>query len=82
MPWINKGIDNSCKKIDALYREFAKERMIEKERKYKLHKNKHIDIVRFSKKDYYNNISEYSNNIIGMWKIFNSIIRNGSNNAT
>nr|XP_055059783.1 uncharacterized protein LOC129443303 [Misgurnus anguillicaudatus] len=57
-PWITKGIEKACKKKNALYRKFIITRTKQAEDKYKTYKNKLISIIRFSKKDYYQQILE------------------------
>ena len=79
-PWMTKGLVNACKKKNKLYRDFIKYRTKDKEIKYKLYKNKLIDIIRINKKEYYNKLLENNkNNIKGTWDILNKIIRNKTN---
>ena len=76
-PWITKGLQNACKKKNTLYRDFIRHRTKDAENKYKVYKNKLINIIRISKKEYYKKIlDDNKNNIKGIWNILNSIIRN------
>ena len=76
-PWITKGLRNACKKKNTLYRDFLRHRTKDAENKYKIYKNKLINIIRTSKKEYYKKIlNDNKNNIKGIWNILNSIIRN------
>lgn len=76
-PWMTNGLHKACRKKNILYKEFLKHRTIEMENKYKKYKNKLINIMRICKKDYYNTmIDNNKNNIKGLWKVLNNIIRN------
>ena len=78
-PWITKGLQNACKKKNTLYREFIKHRTNETETKYKKYKNKLTNIIRKCRKEHYSKLLENNkNNIKGVWKILNSIIKNNS----
>lgn len=77
--WITKGLQNACKKKNTLYREFIKHKTKEAENKYKKYKNKLTNIMRICKKEHYHKILDNNkNNIRGIWKLLNNIIRNGS----
>ena len=74
-PWLTKGLQNACKKKNALYRNYIRQRTKEAEDKYK---NKLISIIRISRKEYYKNkLDRNKDNIKGIWNILNSIIRDG-----
>ena len=74
-PWLTKGLQNACKKKNALYRNYIRQRTKEDEDKYK---NKLISIIRISRKEYYKNKLDHNkDNIKGIWNILNSIIRDG-----
>lgn len=78
-PWLTKGLQNACKKKNALYRNFIRQRTKEAEDRYKTYKNKLTSIIRISKKEYYKNkLDNNKNNIKGMWNILNCIIRDGA----
>ena len=78
-PWITKGLQNACKKKNNLYRKFIKCRTPEAEMKYKTYKNKLTQIMRRSKKDYFNKqIEKNKDNNKGLWATLNNIIRKGS----
>ena len=51
--WITKGIINACKKKNNLYKLFIKVKTKEAEQRYKKYKNKLTDIIRTSKRLYY-----------------------------
>ena len=77
-PWLTKGLQNACKKKNALYRNYIRQRTKEAEVKYKKYKNKLISIIRISRKEYYKNkLDRNKDNIKGIWNILNSIIRDG-----
>ena len=75
-PRLTKGLQNACKKKNALYRNYIRQRTKEDEDKYKKYKNKLISIIRISRKEYYKNkLDRNKDNIKGIWNILNSIIR-------
>ena len=75
---MTKGLQNACKKKNALYRNYIRQRTKEAEVKYKKYKNKLISIIRISRKEYYKNkLDRNKDNIKGIWNILNSIIRDG-----
>lgn len=75
-PWITKGLQNACKKKNLLFKHFLEKRTKEAELKYKLYKNKLVNILRKTKKDYYNNLLEqHRSNIKETWKVLNSVIK-------
>jgi len=58
---------------------FIKEKTIEVEQRYKKYKNKLTDIIRTSKRLYYQKkLYEHKNNIKGTWDVLNSLIKQGS----
>lgn len=74
-PWFTKGIIKACKKKNILYRKFLKSRTRDAENKYKEYKNKLVNIIRNSKKEYYTKLLiEHKQNIQGTWKVLNSVI--------
>ena len=74
-PWMTKGLIKCCRRKNNLYKSFVTNKSIERERKYKQYKNKLTDIIRQSKKQYYNDIlNKNSNNTKATWKILNDII--------
>ncbi len=44
-PWMSKGLQNACKKKNALYRNFIKQKTREAENKYMKYKNKLTNII-------------------------------------
>lgn len=76
----HKG-DRRCKKKNNLYKRFIKQRTKDAEIKYKLCKNRLVNIIRTSKKEYYLTLLEQSrSNTQETWRILNSIIKKGSKN--
>ena len=74
-PWVTKGLANAFKKQKCLYKQFLKNRSPKNERKYKIYKNKLVNIKRFCEKKYYSDLLENNkNNIKETWKILNTII--------
>lgn len=77
-PWMTRGLENACKKKNILYKQFLKDRIKEKENKYKKYKNKLTNIMRHCKKEYYNQLLEQNkSNTQGTWNVLNSIIKKG-----
>lgn len=56
-PWISRGLQNACKKKNALYKVYIKEKT--KEARYKKYKNKLTIIIRACKKDHYKTTTSY-----------------------
>uniref|UniRef100_A0A669C5X4 Reverse transcriptase domain-containing protein n=1 Tax=Oreochromis niloticus TaxID=8128 RepID=A0A669C5X4_ORENI len=80
-PWITKGIEDACKMKNNLYKRFIKLRTKDAEIKYKLYKNRLVNIIRTSKKEYYHTLLEQNrSNTQETWRILNSIIKKGSKN--
>lgn len=78
-PWITKGLARACKKKNKLYKEFVKYRTIEKEIEYKTYKNKLINIMRNTKRAYYQELLELKKtDTKGIWNILNKIINRNS----
>ncbi len=78
-PWITKGIQDACKKKNILYKRFIKQRTKDAEIKYKSYKNKLVNIIRTSKKDYYHLLLEQNrSNTQEIRRVLNSIIKKGS----
>ena len=74
-PWMTTGLKNACKKKNLLYKQFLKNRTIERETKYKKYKNKLTAILRYSAKQHYSNILELNKmNMKETWKILNTVI--------
>ena len=63
-PWITKGILIASKRKNVLYKEFLKKRTAEAENKYKVYKNKLIQIIRRSRKEHYSKLLEDNKNTI------------------
>ena len=81
-PWITKGLENACKKKNTLYKLFIKHRTEEAEKRYKLYKNKLVNIIRANKKDYYQKqLEQHKGNIQATWKTLNSIIKKGKSTS-
>uniref|UniRef100_A0A3B3H5U1 Reverse transcriptase domain-containing protein n=1 Tax=Oryzias latipes TaxID=8090 RepID=A0A3B3H5U1_ORYLA len=75
-PWITKGIEKACKKKNALYRQFVKEKSKEAENTYKNYKNKLVNIIRNSKKQYYHKlIEQHKLHMQETWKIINKLTK-------
>ncbi|KAF7660965.1 hypothetical protein LDENG_00270650, partial [Lucifuga dentata] len=75
-PWMTKGLQNACKKKNALYRKFIKCRTKETKTKYKKYKNKLTSIIRGQRKDYYSKLlDENRSNMNGTWSVINSVIK-------
>ena len=69
-PWITKGIEDACKKKNNLYKRYIKQRTKDAEIKYKSYKNKLVNIIRTSKKDYYHTLLEQNrSNTQETWSI-------------
>lgn len=80
-PWLTKGLQNACKKKNALYKQFIRLRTEDSEQRYKLYKNKLTEVLRTRKKLYYTNlINNNKNNIKEVWSILNSIIKGNTKN--
>ena len=74
-PWMTTCLKNACKKKNMLYKQFLKNRIIEREAKYKKYKNKLTAILRYSEKQHYSNILELNKmNMKETWKILNTLI--------
>ena len=72
---MTTGLKNACKKKNLLYKQFLKNRTIERETKYKKYKNKLTAILRYSAKQHYSNILELNKmNMKETWKILNTVI--------
>lgn len=81
-PWFTKGIIKSCKKKNLLYRKFIHSRTQDAESKYKTYKNKLVNIIRNSKKDYYTKLLiQHRQNIQGTWKVLNDLIHKKYSNT-
>lgn len=78
-PWITKGLQNACKKKNALYRDFLRTRTKDAEIRYKTYKNRLTNILRVSKKEYYmKQLDINRNNNKRLWEILNSVIKRGT----
>lgn len=67
---MTRGLENAYKKKNLLYKQLLKMRTKEAERKYKKYKNKLTNIMRITRKDYYNKLLEkHKNNTQGTWKL-------------
>ena len=75
-PWMTSCLKNACKKKkNMLYKQFLKNRTIEREAKYKKYKNKLTAILRYSEKQHYSNMLELNKmNMKETWKILNTVI--------
>ena len=78
--WITDGLNNACKKKNTLYRQLIEYRSSEAENKYKRYKNKLTNIMRICKKEYYNKILRILR-MKGLWKVLNSIVRDGAKSS-
>ena len=68
-------LKNACKKKNMLYKQFLKNRTIEREAKYKKYKNKPTAILRYSEKQHYSDMLELNKmNMKETWKILNTLI--------
>ena len=75
-PWLTKGLRNACKKKNLLYKKFITHRTKEAENKYRIYKNKLVNIIRSAKKIYFHNQLEMQkHNIKGTWGVINRIIK-------
>ena len=80
-PWITRGIIKSCKTKFDLYRK-AKAGLVSMN-EYKIYKNKLLNLIRKSKKQYfYNYFAKYKNNLKNVWKKLNSLTGKTKNNHT
>lgn len=76
-PWITKGLRKACKKKNELYHVFIKKRTDDAEKKYKTYKNKLVNILRISRKEYYKNMLDSNkHNMRKIWNIINSATKN------
>lgn len=67
------------KRRTCFIRSFFKQRTKEAENKYKKYKNKLTNILRKTKKDYYNKLIETKKfDVREMWKILNKVIKKSS----
>ena len=74
-PWMTSCLKNACKKKNMLYKQFLKNRTIEREAKYKKYKNKLTAILRYSEKQHYSDMLELNKmNMKETWKILNTLI--------
>lgn len=82
-PWLTKGLQNACKKKNFLYRQFLKLRTVEAESRYKRYKNKLTNIIRASKKAYYNEaLMKNKGNVRAIWGILKEVMnKNNKKNA-
>ena len=78
-PWITKGLKKSCNRKNKLYLNFIKNRTEQNEKKYKTYKNKLTAILRYSERDYYNELlDKHKTNIKQTWQVLNQVIRKGN----
>ena len=74
-PWMTTCLKNGCKKKNMLYKQFLKNRTIEREAKHKKYKNKLTAILRYSEKQHYSDMLELNKmNMKETWKILNTLI--------
>jgi hypothetical protein len=52
-PWITSGLKTSIKIKNILYKQFIKTQSYYNQCKYKIDRNKLLDLIRLSKKNYY-----------------------------
>ena len=79
-PWITDGIKASIKIRDKLFEEYHKNKSKENEDKWKLHRNKLLDIIRKSETAFYKEqITSQNNSCNQMWKLFGKILKNKHN---
>lgn len=75
-PWFTNGLRNACLKKQHLYKDFLKKRTKESEDRYKMYKNKLINIMRKCERNYYvNAVKLYKDNVKQMWNVLNDVIR-------
>lgn len=74
-PWITRGIRKSINEKNKLYKNFIRTRSLYYQEKYKQYKNKLNNIIKLSKKSYYNDyFVNNRSNIKNIWKGIRSIV--------
>ena len=74
-PRFTNGLERARAKKKRLYKAFIISQSSEAELKYKTYKNKLASVLRCSEKTYYSELLEkQKNNVMGIWKILNTII--------
>ena len=74
-PWFTKGLINSCRKKQTLYRRYLKNKTLENVNRYKKYKNKLVSVLRAAEKHYYSTkIEDYKGNVKGTWRILKQIV--------
>ena len=81
-PWITSGILKSIKVKNKLYRRFLRNPSSENNTNYKKYRNKLNHVIRFSKKNYFNDkFNNCKNNAKGTWSIINELLNKRSSNS-
>lgn len=74
-PWISKGLQNSIKLKNKLYKKYLKKPNPFNENKYKNYKNKLNHSLKLSKKNYYQNkLETIKTDLKAVWKLLNEVI--------
>ena len=77
-PWITKGILNSIKNRNSLYKLYLRKPSVQNHDKYKQYRNKLTKIIRKSKTMYYTKeLENAEGDINSTWKVINKIINKG-----
>ena len=77
-PWITKGILNSIKNRNNLYKLYLRKPSAQNHDKYKQYRNQLTKIIRKSKIKYYSNeLENAAGNMNSTWKVINKIINKG-----
>ncbi len=74
-PWMTRGLLTCVRKKNKLYKKFIISRSPDKERQYKIYKNKLTNLIKIAKKTYYENKFETAkNDHKTTWKLINEVI--------
>lgn len=74
-PWINNEIKSLITLKNKLFKKYKKSHSLELYNKYKLHRNKTNNAIKFAKKQYYEHIfKQYIGDAKGTWHILKSLI--------
>ena len=77
-PWFSKGLKNSCKKKNQLYKQFLTKRSDKNLTRYKQYKNKLTSLIRSSEKIYYEQeLCKSKSDIKSTWKVLNQVMNRG-----